>query len=123
MTGELRQQKKAGVAATGAVFALRASQPVLLTALGKKPLERRTTPHMGWVILLDRAGIAGKYPDCKLSPRFVTSIAGTSAVPAATLAVGANPGQRGSQGLPLDLGLPLVQDHQDPQGHLEVETV
>ena len=78
---------------------------------------------MGWGILLDQAGIAGKYPTCNLSSRFITSIAGTSAVPAATLAVGANPGQRGSQGLLLDLGLPLVQHHQDPQGHLEVETV
>ena len=101
MKGELRQRKKAGVAATGAVFALRASQPVLLTALGKKPLEQPTTQHMGWGILLDQAGIAGKYPTCNLSSRFITSIAGTSAVPAATLAVGANPGQRGSQGLPL----------------------
>ena len=69
---------------------------------------------MGWVILLDRAGIAGKYPTFNLSSRFITSIAGTSAVPAATLAVGANPGQRGSQGLLLVQG---------PQGHLEVETV
>merc|ERR1712037_212492 len=48
-------------------------------------------------------------------------IAGTSAVPAATLAVEANQGQRGSL---LDLGLlqdlgPLDQGHQDPLGHLE----
>ena len=59
------------------------------------------------------------------------SIAGTSAVPAATLAVEANQGQRGSL---LDLGLlqdlgPLDQGHQDPQGHqgplghLEVQTM
>merc|ERR1712210_34635 len=41
-------------------------------------------------------------------------IAGTSAVPAATLAVEANQGQRGSL---LGLGLLLDQGHQDPQGH------
>merc|ERR1711934_1044139 len=48
-------------------------------------------------------------------------IAGTSAVPAATLAVEANQGQRGSLlglGLLLDLG-PLPQGHQGLLGHLE----
>ena len=68
----------------------------------KKRMEQTTTTTWGWLSFLERArhiGIAGTYIHSNLSPRFVTSITGTSVVRAAKLAVGAKQGQRRSQGL------------------------
>merc|ERR1712037_996728 len=106
MNGELRRQKKhcQRSATTEKVVAPASSTPVPMTDPSGVWQEPIIMTRMGTAFLPLEAGIAG-----------------TSAVPAATLAVEANQGQRGSL---LDLGLllglgPLDQGHQGLLGHLE----
>merc|ERR1712037_510330 len=103
MNGELRRQKKhcQRSATTEKVVAPASSTPVPMTDPSGVWQEPIIMTRMGTAFLPLEAGIAG-----------------TSAVPAATLAVEANQGQRGSL---QDLGLLLDQGHQDPLGHLEVQ--
>merc|ERR1712037_715765 len=109
MNGELRRRKKhcQRSATTEKVVAPASSTPVPMT----DPFGVRQEPIimtlMGTIFLPLEAGIAG-----------------TSAVPAATLAVEANQGQRGSLldlGLLQDLGQDQDQGHQGLLGHLEVQ--